>query len=504
MTLLRTRAPSIRTLIIALALFALSLYLFDSKITSPIWNPSPYHSSSGSNNRPGIGRRPISDSNPLQTKQLVNFWREFVDVLGDAKPQSKEIKPNGQASHEDEMVDIKAAKTHPRLDITEVDEQDLLALRASHEFIVDKIKSLGPKLPYTPGTRGVAMTAGGRYFGVAITSVRMLRRSGSVLPVEVFLDSWDDYDIATCERILPALNAKCLVMAELWDSTPKFGKLLKYQYKTFALLFSSFEDVLFLDADAFPAHNPDILLDVEPYKSTGLVTWPDFWVSTTSHYFYEIAGIPVPALDSRRSSESGIMIYSKRLQAESLLLATYYNYYGPGLYYPLFSQGAQGEGDKESFLHAAMALDKPFYDVRTPVKVLGAWLNGTWYTAGMKQSDPIEDWSLSRVSKSLPKDENDGEQDKEKHDEDARPIFIHNNLVKMDAAHLFESVDSWRDGNGELVKLWGSTADMTRQFGYDVERVLWEELCEAACEIDEASCKRTKAHFEYLYTREDE
>jgi alpha 1,2-mannosyltransferase len=492
------RAPSIRTLIIAFSLFAFSLFLFDSKISSPIsrWNPSTYHSSP---NRPGIGRLTTTASNPLQTKALVNFWREFVDVLIDAKPRSKEIKVIGHASHEDEQVDIVQAKTHPRLDITEVDEQDLLALRASHEFVVDKIKDIGGKLPYTPGTRGVAMTAGGLYFGVAITSVRMLRRSGSDLPVEVFLDSWDDYDIATCERILPALNAKCLVMSELWDSTPKFGTLLKYQYKTFALLFSSFEDVLFLDADAFPAHNPDVLLNVEPYKSTGLVTWPDFWVSTTSHYFYDIAGIPVPPLDSRRSSESGIMIYSKRMQAESLLLATYYNYYGPGLYYPLLSQGAQGEGDKETFLHAAMALEKPFYDVKTPVKVIGQWLNETWETAGMKQSDPAEDWALTRVSSSAGAEENAAA-----HHEDARPLFIHNNLVKLDIAHLFSSIDRWRDENGQLVKLWGSSEDVTRQFGYDVEKVLWEEICAAACQIDEQTCIKVKSHVDVLYANDGE
>lgn len=500
MTILRARAPTLRILVIAVSLFATSLYLFDDRVRSSIWNPSSYQGTPGTGRRPGIGRIPISYSHPLQTKELEDFWKDFVDVLANAKPRSDTVKITGHASHEDETVDIKAARTHPRLDITEMSEKDLFALRASHEFVVDHIKRIGKKLPYQPGTRGVAMTAGGRYFGVAITSVRMLRRSGSELPVEVFLDSWEDYDIATCEKILPALNAKCLVMAELWDSTPRFGKLLKYQYKTFALLFSSFEDVLFLDADAFPAHNPDVLLTTEPYKSTGLVTWPDFWVSTTSHYFYEIAGIPVPPLDSRRSSESGIMIYSKRLQAESLLLATYYNYYGPGLYYTLFSQGAQGEGDKESFLHAALALEKPFYDVRTPVRVIGQWLNGTWHTAGMKQSDPIEDWSLSRADS----DSEDESKDKAEHEEDARPMFIHNNLVKMDVAHVFESINDWRNETGDLVKLWGTTDDVVRQFGYDVERVLWEELCAAACEIDGSSCERTKKHFEYLYTPDED
>ena len=279
------------------------------------------------------------------------------------------------------------------------------------------------------------MTAGGLYFGVAITSVRMLRRAGSILPVEVFLDSWNDYDISSCERILPALNARCIVMSEVWNKTPKFGKLNKNQYKVFALLFSSFEEVLFLDADAFPAHNPDVLFDVEPFKSTGLITWPDFWVSTTSHYFYEIAGIETPSLDTRRSSESGIMLYNKRRHANSLLLATYYNYYGPAHYYSLLSQGAAGEGDKETFLHAAMALGEPFYAVHNRVRVIGDKLNGTWQTAGMTQSDPVEDWAQARTA-SL-----DPDTVEKKEVEEPRPLFIHNNIVKLDVNHLFASID---------------------------------------------------------------
>jgi hypothetical protein len=45
-----------------------------------------------------------------------------------------------------------------------------------------------------------------------------------------------------------------------------------YQLKFFALLFSSFEEVLFLEADAFPVHDLNHLLRVEPFISTGLVT----------------------------------------------------------------------------------------------------------------------------------------------------------------------------------------------------------------------------------------
>jgi alpha 1,2-mannosyltransferase len=39
-------------------------------------------------------------------------------------------------------------------------------------------------------------------------------------------------------------------------------------------------------------------------------------------------------------------------------------------------------------------LNETFYAVRTPVTAIGSWINGTWFSAGMKQGDPIEDYAL--------------------------------------------------------------------------------------------------------------
>jgi alpha 1,2-mannosyltransferase len=458
----------------------------------------------------GIGRDPVAEANQLHAPEVVDFWKKLVDALVEARPPVEEIKPERAASPDDEHEDLNAAKDHPRLDLIDLTDNDFRAMKRSHARFVAAAKALAPSLPYKKKSRGVVMTAGGAYFGMAITSVRMLRRTGSALPVEVFLDSWMDYDIKTCEVILPDLGARCLVLADIWQTTPELGKLLKYQFKVFALLFSSFQDILFLDADAFPAHKPDALFDIEPYKSTGLVTWPDFWVSTTSHYLYDIAGVAEPSLDTRRASESGIMVYSKRLHAPSLLLAVYYNYYGPKHYYPLFSQGAQGEGDKETFLHAAMALDEPFYDVRTSVTVMGSMINGTFWSAGMKQGDPVEDYSLRRAAaarkpeSSAPSSaamdhaaEESGDSSSSSAAEEqpsARSLFIHNNMVKLDVRHLFDRPERWRNETGARVRLWGPADDIVHAFGYDAELALWRELLVAACALDQHLCFKAREH----------
>ena len=193
------------------------------------------------------------------------------------------------------------------------------------------------------------MTAGGKYINVLLVSLRMLRRSESHLPAEIFFDKWTPEVRNLCDKILPDLNARCLVFGEIWTSTSSMRKLQSYQLKIFALLFSTFEEVLFLDADAFPGFNPDALFISEPFAGAGLVTWPDFWAVTSSATFFEVAKLPFAEISDRASTESGVLMVSKRRHSRTLLLAAYYNYFGPGIYYPLLSQGAQGEGQVYQF-----------------------------------------------------------------------------------------------------------------------------------------------------------
>ena len=55
----------------------------------------------------------------------------------------------------------------------------------------------------------------------------------------------------------------------------------------------------------------------------------------------------------------------------TILLSLYYNVNGPSWYYPIFSQKASGEGDKETFIAAANFYDLPFYQVKSVTAVDG-------------------------------------------------------------------------------------------------------------------------------------
>jgi alpha 1,2-mannosyltransferase len=253
----------------------------------------------------------------------------------------------------------------------------------------------------------------------------------------------------------------------------------KYQYKILSIIFSPFKEVLFFDADAWPIHDPTYLFDSEPYLSNGLITWPDFWLPTVWPGFYQIARLEPPDITARKTSESGMLLYNKAVHSESLLLTAYYNWYGPDYYYVMFSQGAHGEGDKETFLQAAIVLGKPFWDVKTTDLMIGRWLNGTFHTYGMKQADPVQDYELEQYKKKM------GRPRKDEHGEDvrARELVIHHNLWKMDLRTLGET-DSpiyLVNEQGKQTRLWGDDDKLISRSGFDVEAAMWRALIDANC-----------------------
>jgi alpha 1,2-mannosyltransferase len=443
-----------------------------------------------------LGYSRASGANHILSPEVQQYWRILRDHLYQLAPDVEPILMEKKATLVDEKVDLQKEPSHARLDLIALPRQTVEALQTTHDAMLNLSKVLAPNLPYKKFSRGIVTTAGGKYFNIVIVSLRMLRRSGSQLPVVVFLDTFADYDWLVCEELFPSLNAECVVLSNLLDDSPPSIALQTYQYKIFALLFSPFQEMLFMDADAFPALNPDQLFVDEPYTSTGLVTWPDFWVSTASPLLYEITRLDMPAVTERRSSEAGMLLYDKARHGPDLLLSLFYNHFGPRWYYPLMSQGGQGEGDKETFLHAAMVAGASWYDVKSPVTVMGRWINGTWHSTGMKQADPRVDWAMSlsteerssnpRLRSIERKLEHGGEKSKDLNMAmTGRPFFIHNNIVKLDMEKLVQPGSPLLERNeaGRWQRLWGPRKLLIDEFGYDVESVLWEELVAVACQL---------------------
>jgi alpha 1,2-mannosyltransferase len=403
----------------------------------------------------------------------IKFWREFQSLLMEYKPTCDPPRRLGNAP----TAGFEPSNPEPRPNFLKMTTGDVLRMKRAHIEFVDAITTDPPQLAYVPGTRGIVTTAGGAYLPVLVISLRMLRRTGSNLPMEVFLATRDEYEEYICDKVLPSLNARCIVLSDVLDAVPKSNKIGKYQLKPFAMIFSSFEEILFLDADAFPIVRPELLFEKAPFKETKFVTWPDFWASAASPLYYEISSQPVAPMESRQSTESGELVISKRTHLRTLLLSTYYNFWGPTHYYRLLSQGAAGEGDKETFIAAAMSLGEPFYQVSERICAMGHATQGGLAGSAMAQFDPIEDYKLIQQGKwringsTAPQ---------------PRPFFIHANFPKFNPATVFQkqAVNPAFLDDGNYTRAWTTPEDMIEGFPVDVEKQFWADILWTGCELE--------------------
>jgi alpha 1,2-mannosyltransferase len=363
---------------------------------------------------------------------------------------------------------------------------------------------------------GVVMVAGGEYFGPALVSIMMLRKTGSWLPVEIFLAGYDEYEKEICDHVLPTLNSTCFIISDFMDPNQPKLDVTRYQLKSLAMLFSSFNHMLYLDSDTMPLVDPMAhMILKEPYISHGLIGWPDFWRATESPLFYDIAGLPsFPSNLPPTSSEAGQLLVDKSRHLKTLLLSCYYNIWGPSFYYPLLSQGALGQGDKNTFETAATVLGLPWYRVRTPVKSLGRLDAGEYRGSAMVQFHPTDDMMGGRSSgggdvaprrtASAAAFTGGGHEGASR--KPVRPAFVHANTPKMNGGHLADEGDLVDKETGEPLRLWGPPNKQL--FGKDIEKEAFRYVIESACLYQrvlkdwssrEGVCKTLMDHYQILF-----
>jgi hypothetical protein len=214
--------------------------------------------------------------------------------------------------------------------------------------------------------RGIVTCAGGeRYFTNVYVLVRILRETlRCALPMQLWHFGG--------EEISPAM--RCLLApfdVELVDVTSflsDFPANIRngWQLKSYALLHSRFEEVLFLDADQVPVRDPAFLFDCPEYCSTGAVFWPDITDLNAQNPIWALTGLPA---HSCPSWESGQILVDKRRHIVPLRAALYLNEQAHLVYRML-------HGDKDTFLIAwriagasvAICPHRPFIDDRILVQ----------------------------------------------------------------------------------------------------------------------------------------
>lgn len=420
------------------------------------------------------------------------FWQQLLRLFKNYAPDVPKLKPlppaTATAFANQDLRDL------PNL--ISLKDKEVMQLKDAHTSYVRNIMGRNPpKLVYEQDTKGIVTTASGRYLHFLMVSLRMLRRTGCLLPVEVFVERSEDFKSPICEAHLPALGARCFLFAETIGDDLQAHGVTTFQLKIFAILLSSFEDVLFLDADNLAIHDPFSLLTNEPFITNGLVIWPDFWAVTASPVYFNVSSQDSFSPLSRPSSESGQLLVSKKQHAPTLVLAAYYNFYGPTHYYPLLSQGGAGQGDKDTYCAAAMALKASFHAVQEPVSEMGHLRNELFRGIAMAQHSPTTDTqgtSQSPLKKSP-------------------TIFVHHHNPKLDPLNIFNGETPTRAVSGKWQRMWGSVAKTKRRFGgLDIERRLWQELCIVACAVRpdgwgsraRKSCDQCKDYTRVVFGRE--
>jgi len=149
-----------------------------------------------------------------------------------------------------------------------------------------------------------------------------------------------------------------------------------------------------------------------------------------------------------------------------LLLATYYNLYGPKFYYRLLSQGPPSEGDKDTLIAAADALNATCYQVLERVMSIGYIGPYGYYTGtAMCQRHPGDDYARYLAAPEVGYRESP----------DARIIFIHHSGMKLNLQDLLSQLDAG-------YRIWGLKEQTVGRFGFDLEAELWKEILVAACQ----------------------
>lgn len=373
----------------------------DASTTAPSSPPTSASSPTPSSSTPTCpSDRVVSVAAPPAPDQtyLSSLWTSLSQNFEKHGPSPKNLPHPKHA----QGSPPKAEKVGTDFEFT---EQQARESRLAHELMVKEL----PEYPSGKFQgRGVVMLGGGRYSEFADTSLAMLRAVGSTLPAELWVADPSEETPGWCEE-LAEIGVACRRLSDYMDREE-----LKHPYawKTYTLLYSSFAEILFLDADSMPVKNPEFIFDHAVYEKNGVILWPDYWNNSGSPWAPYITGETAAADNSfqdQRSVESGQMMWNKATHWKSLLLSAYYNYWGPDFYYTVFNNGYAGWGDKDTFPFALRALGQAYHMVALDLGTL--FVTGTVHGIGMLQADPTQT--------------------------SYAPLFLHGNMVKWSARKFF-------------------------------------------------------------------
>src|SRR5688572_16493888 len=205
----------------------------------------------------------------------------------------------------------------------ETAQQSLLALAQS-------LREWHPTLPEGRfAGRGIVIVAGGAsVFTNAYVLVSVLRGTLQCkLPIEVWHFGPEEMSPAMAALLaefdVALIDAQPIIAAH--DARIKDG----WQLKPFALQWSSFAEVLLLDADQVPVTDPAAVFDWPEFRSAGAVFWPDTHELLPGNPVWAELGLPPR---QTIAFESGQVLVDKRRHWRALSITVRLNEEAERLY----------------------------------------------------------------------------------------------------------------------------------------------------------------------------
>ncbi|RLN96877.1 hypothetical protein BBJ28_00024570 [Nothophytophthora sp. Chile5] len=270
------------------------------------------------------------------------------------------------------------------------DALDFVGFRVKAMQAVEKASEPGFTLPHVGADQshpndGIAIVVYPKLVPSAYATIRALR---DVLDCRLPIEIW------YCPQELPSIPGPLLPLKQLADSDGKITfqqikdpRAIGFGAKVYAIYHSSFDRVLFLDADNVPVRDPSVLFDATEFKETGAVFWPDFW--HPKHTIFNIHEdsmlwelLDMPFVDMFEQ-ESGQLLVDRRRHAAPLELVFFYMFHRPNHFETL----RVAHGDKDLFRLAWLKLKAPFHMIQAPPAIAGKLIDSSFCGMTMVQHD---------------------------------------------------------------------------------------------------------------------
>ncbi|KAF0699380.1 Aste57867_10041 [Aphanomyces stellatus] len=331
---------------------------------------------------------------------------------------------------------------------------------------------------------GIVMVVYEKALVATYATAKYLRQElHSELPIEMWYRA---DELETTHPLLVALLALPNVhLREIVDP-----QAVGFYVKPYAIFFSHFQNVLFLDGDNLPIRDPAYLFDTPEFHATGALFWPDFWHPGNS--IFNVHGdsllwtmLDVPFADMFEQ-ESGQLLINRARSERALHMLMFYAFHRIRPQRPprVQSFGGHAEpsvlstkpnliealdlvwGDKDLFRLAWLKTETSFHMIPHPPGALGSVGKPPKWEEGEIVED--EDWTQPDrfCGKSMVQ-----------FDARLQPLFLHRNTIKLGVSPAsrekqwfsFQEFRPNRPRAEYLVTAWGEKSGCFGEMKADAE-----------------------------------